>query len=144
MPGQIFKAGDYKGIDDLFALALVPIEDDEDLTFAILQVVKEQLGNIREFQYSLNMERPVWIEIGITWQQVTVTIIDTGRRWRADGYYHDDQAEEKMLKLAEELAERGRGHLIIAMLTHLSGRGSFEYQGGGRIRIGRWLRRMKP
>lgn len=140
MPGQIFKAGDYRGIDSLFELALVPIQDDEDLTFAILQVVKELLGNVREFQCSFDMTKPIWIDVSLTWQQVTVTIIDTGPRWRQDGYYSCPDAEEQMAKLLEDMATRGRGHLIMAMLTSLSGRGSLEYQCGGRIRVGRWLR----
>jgi hypothetical protein len=143
VPGQVFEVGDYKGIDSLFQLALTPVEDDEDLMFAILQVAKEQLGNIREFQYSFDMSQRLWIEVSVTWQQVTLTIIDTGKCWRDDGYYHCPDAEEQMQKLLEELATRGRGHLIMAMLTHLSGRGSLEYQCGGRIRIGRWLRKPR-
>jgi anti-sigma regulatory factor (Ser/Thr protein kinase) len=95
------------------------------------------MANIREWQYGLDLSKQIYLSILVTDREVVATLIDAGQRWRMDGYYTNGNAEMELQRLAEEGAERGRGHHIMALLTD-----SLEYQNGGRVRILAW--RMRP
>lgn len=138
-----FPAGNYSDFDRIFDMATSLLDDSEaDIKESAALCCKEQLGNVREHSLKLDMTKPIYLSILVTNRELVITIIDPGPPWREDGYYECPDAEVQMQALAESLALRGRGHLIMAMLTHLSGTGSLQYKNGGRVRILAWRRKV--
>ena len=129
-------AGDHDAFERVYRMASSLLDNETDVIEAMGLCLKEMLSNIREHQYALDPTKLIYLQIEVTNREVIATIIDVGKVWRPDGYYIDPNAEAKMLKLAEELALRGRGHLIMSLLSH-----SLEYRNGGRVRILAWHRK---